>query len=137
MYVGEGPDPPPIHIGNDTIEFVSSFTYLGSTITNNGDLKPEIDRRRTLAAVVMRAFWNPLWRHKSISRKTKLRIYNVSVLSILLYGAETWPLTTTLAYRIDGFDSRSLRSIEGIKWYEHVPNIELRKRTEQPPVSSL
>ncbi|KAJ8287175.1 hypothetical protein GJAV_G00048520 [Gymnothorax javanicus] len=48
MYVGDGPDPPPLYVGSDAVEFVSSFTYLGSTITDKGDLKPEIDSRRAL-----------------------------------------------------------------------------------------
>ena len=39
--------------------------------------------------------------------------------------------------RIDGFDSRSLRRIEGIHWTQHVTNDELRRRTQQPPASSL
>lgn len=83
----------------------------------------------------MKSLWQPLWRHRSISRKTKLRIYNTAILSILLYGAETWPLTKTLAARIDGFDSRSLRAIENIKWYDRISNEILRERTQQPPAS--
>ena len=41
MHIGDGPNPPPICIGDDTVEFVKSFVYLGALITNNGDLKPE------------------------------------------------------------------------------------------------
>ncbi|CAJ1076503.1 Hypp80 [Xyrichtys novacula] len=85
----------------------------------------------------MKTLWKPLWRHHSISRATKLRIYNTSVLSILLYGAETWPLNKTLAARIDGFDTRALRSIEGIKWPDRVSNITLRELTQQPSASQL
>lgn len=137
MYIGDGPSPPPLSSGSDEVEFVSSFIYLGSTITNNGDLKPEIDRRRALAAAAMQSLWRPLWRHHSVSHKTKLRIYNTAVLPILLYGAESWPLNKTLAKRIDGFDSRALRTIMNISWHLHVTNADLRKRTLQPPASRL
>ncbi len=136
MHIG-GEAPPPLHIDGEEVEFVSSFTYLGSTVTNNGNLTPEINRRRSLAASVMKSLWKPLWRHQSISRNTKLRIYNSSVLSVLLYGAETWPLTKTLAARINGFDTRALRTIEGIKWHHRVSNSILRERTQQPPASRL
>ncbi|KAL1273454.1 hypothetical protein QQF64_029316 [Cirrhinus molitorella] len=71
------------------------------------------------------------------SRKTKLRIYNSAVLSILLYGSETWPLNKTLAARIDGFDSRALRTIENIRWPQRVSNEALRARTRQPRASGL
>ena len=136
MLIG-GATPPPLLISGEEVEFVTSFTYLGSIITNNGNITTEINRRRALAASAMKTLWKPLWRHQSITRETKLRIYNTSVLSILLYGAETWPLNKTLAARIDGFDSRALRTIEGIKWHEKVSNIKLRERTKQPPASQL
>ena len=132
-----GTAPPPLHINGEEVEFVTSFTYLGSVITNNGSILPEINRRRALAASAMKTLWKPLWRHHSITRETKLRIYNTSVLSILLYGAETWPLNKTLAARVDGFDTRALRTIEGIKWQDRVSNIRLRERTQQTPASRL
>lgn len=98
MYVGDGPDPPPLRLDN-IIEPVKNFEYLGSIVTDNGDLKPEITRRRALAASALHS----LWRHQTISRKTKLRIYNSAVHSILLCGSETWLLNKTLAIRIDGY----------------------------------
>ena len=75
------------------MEFADSFVYLGSTVTNNNDLKPEIERRRALSSNVMQALRKPLRRQQSISRTTKMRVYNAAVLSVLLYGAETWQLT--------------------------------------------
>ena len=71
--------------------------YLGSTVTNNGELKPEIERRRALSSNVMQVLRKTLWRQQSISRTTKMRIYNAAVLSVLLYDAETCLLTGTLS----------------------------------------
>jgi len=114
MHVGEGLDPPSLNINGNVVEFVDSVVYLGSTVTNNGDLKPEIERRHTLWSNVMQVLRKPLWRQQSISHTTKMRIYNAAVLSVLLYGTETWLLTGTLSSRLDSFDSRALRSILGI-----------------------
>ncbi|XDV50755.1 hypothetical protein PO909_019770 [Leuciscus waleckii] len=137
MYVGDRPHPPSLRLGNNIVEPVKNFVYLGSIVTDNGDLKPEITRRRALAASALQSLWKPLWRHQTISRKTKLRIYNSAVLSILLYGSETWPLNKTLAARLDGFDSRALRTIENIRWPQRVSNQVLRARTCQPRASCL
>ena len=134
MHVGEGHHPPSIEINNQTVEFVSSFVYLGSTVTSTGDVDTEVRRRRGLASGVMRALWKPLWCQRSISRRTKLRIYNAAVLPVLLYGAETWPLSKSLAQCLLGFESKALRTIEGISWREHITNEEIRSRTCQPPV---
>ncbi|KAI8486243.1 hypothetical protein Bbelb_359590 [Branchiostoma belcheri] len=137
MHIGDGPDPAPFSFNNITVNFVSTFNYLGSTVSRTGDLKPEIDRRRGLAAAAMQALWRPLWKHRHISLGTKLRVYNAAVVSILLYGAETWPLSNTLAARLDGFDSRCLRRILGVRWFDHLPGTELRQRTQQPPASRV
>ena len=62
MHIGDSPDPPPpLCVGTDEVEFVSSFTYLGSIITHTGDLRPEIDLREGLAAGVMNTLLRPLW----------------------------------------------------------------------------
>ena len=116
---------------------MDTFIYLGSTLSKTGDLPPEIDRRRGIAGDAMKKLWRPLWKHRHIARATKMRIYNALITSILLYGAETWPLNFTLASRLDGFDSRALRRIEGIHWTDHVTNEELRARTRQPLASTL
>ncbi|KAG7503735.1 hypothetical protein JOB18_043998 [Solea senegalensis] len=137
MYVGDRPDPPPLRLGNNIVEPVESFVYLGSIVTDYGDLKPEIIRRRALAASALQSLWKPLWRHQTISGKTKLRIYNSAILSILLYGSETWPLHKSLASRLDGFDSRALRTIENIRWPQRVSNEALRAHTRQPRASCL
>ena len=98
---------------------------------------PEVNRRRGIATGVMSSLHKPLWSQRSISRRTKLRIYNAAVLSVLLYGSETWPLTQMLTSRLNGFDSRALRRIEGIRWWQHITNYELREQTHQPPVSAI
>lgn len=135
MHVGEGQHHPPnIEINNQSVQFVSSFVYLGSTVTSTGDIDTEVRRRCGLASGVMRALWKPLWCQRSISRRTKLRIYNAAVLPVLLYGAETWPLSKSLAQRLLGFESKALRQIEGVSWREHITNEDIRLRTSQPPV---
>lgn len=60
LYISNGPDPPPMQIGSDIVEPVKNFVYQGSMMTDNGDLKPEIDRRRALAASALQSLWKPL-----------------------------------------------------------------------------
>ena len=53
MHVADDQTPPTIETNNDSVEVVSSFVYLGSTLTRTGDVSLEINRRRGLAAGVM------------------------------------------------------------------------------------
>ena len=76
----------------------------------------------------------PLWRHSSISLETKLRVYQASVLSVLLYGSECWPIFTSLCSRLSEFDMRAQRTITNTKWFEYKTNIEVRTLTNRQPI---
>ena len=134
MAVSESTPPASITINNNTIEIVKDFIYLGSKVNTNGDLRQETLRRRALANDILRRLWKPLWRHRNISDRTKMRIYNACVLSVLLYGSETWPLSATHAKELAGFDNRAQRRVLGIRWQDRITNEEVRRRSLQPPL---
>ena len=118
----------------NTSLFLDKFTYLGSIITNTDDLQPDINRRIGLATGVMRSLSQPLWRHSSISLETKLRVYHASVLSVLLYGSECWPISTSLCSRLSAFDIQAQRTITNTKWFEYKSNMEVRTLTDRQPI---
>ena len=61
MYIGDGLDPPSIGIDDTEVEFIASYTYFGSTITNMGILQDKINGRRDLAVAAMNFLWRLLW----------------------------------------------------------------------------
>ena len=134
MKFGGAPSPPSLHICKNDVEFVDKFTYLGSIITNMGDLQPDINRRIGLATGIMRSLRQPLWRHSSISLETMLRVYQASVLSVLLYGSECWPISTSLCSRLSAFDKQAQRTITNTKWFEYKTNTEVRTLTHRQPI---
>ena len=73
-----------------SIEVVQDFTYLGSIISSNGSLLPELQARLSKASSVMGRLNRHLWQKPKISHTTKLWIFNALVGSVMLYGAETW-----------------------------------------------
>ena len=73
----------------------------------------------------------------SISLVTKLRLYNVYILPVLLYGSDTWSVTEAMRQRLDAFDQWCLRRILRVSYTAHVTNVSVRSQTDQPPVSSL
>ena len=137
MVVSEFPPPSSVMVEDQVVEIVKDFIYLGSKINYKGDISTEISRRKGLASSTLRKLWQPLWRHRNISTRTKMRIYNACVLSILLYGSETWPLSATLAKRLAGFDHRAQRRVLNIHWREHITNVEVRHRSNQPPIQRV
>lgn len=65
------------------------------------------------------------------------RLYNACILSIFLYGSETWSLTVTEERKIDALDQWCLRRIYNIKWNDFVTNEEVSRRTKQLPLTSI
>jgi len=122
-------------LGHD-VEVVDSFVYLGSCIDIAGGSETDISRRIEMTRTCMKALDRNLWR-SSISLRTKIRLYNVYILPILLYGADTWSMTSTSSRRIDAFDQWCLRHILRIPYTAHVTNDEVRRRTCQPPATHL
>jgi len=68
---------------------------------------------------------------------TKVRLYQTYVLPVLMYGSEAWTITKDLAWRLDAFDTWSLRKILLIPYTRHVINASVRKTTSCHPVSSI
>jgi hypothetical protein len=78
----------------------------------------------------------PLWKNKNISRKTKIRIVNSIVKSVLLSGCETWKVTTQITNKLQVFVNICLQRILRIKWPEVVCNMELWDAAGEKPVAS-
>ena len=125
----------PMNIDGELVEFVPSFTYLGSIISADGSIEAEITSRIGKAAGAMKRLYNALWKRRCISRQTKPRMYRALVSSVLLYGSETWNLNIRDYNRLNAFDMSCLRRLENVKWYQHVRNITIRQQTKKRPVS--
>ena len=124
-----------IKLDGEAIDEVEDFTYLGSYISKDGgfnrDILARIGKARTAFAIL-----RPVWRSKVISRKTKLRIFNTIVKSVLLHGSETWRATNETSRKLQSFVNRCLMSIMGIHWPEVIRNEELWKRAEEERIDT-
>ena len=55
-----------------------------------------------------------MFRSRSESKKTNVHVFRVMVMSVLLYGAETWAVTQQDLKRLHGFQMKCLRDIIGV-----------------------
>ena len=127
---------PPITVDGEDLEDVSSFVYLGTMVTDQGGGREDLEcrvRKATSAFGRLRK----VWRSKSMKEGLKIKIYNSNVLSVLLYGCETWRLNSGDAKRLRTFHHRCLRRIFKIPWYLRITNQEVLGRADQPDVLEL
>jgi hypothetical protein len=118
----------PLRLGEDTIETVDKFKYLGSLILPNGQAKDEVKARIDNARKAFLQLKNALWRRTEISLRTKVRVYQAAIRPVLLYGCETWPLRKEDIRRLEVFDHWCLRIILKIGWRDRLSNQTVRQR---------
>ena len=127
---------PKITIKSQPVKTISSFTYLGSIINDSGHVTDEVKTR------IGKASWafgkiEHLMKAKNISLKTKLSLYNATVISVLLYGSETWQLYAADKKRLNAFHQRCLRRILKVSYRDHITNVEILKRTGQREIGDV
>jgi len=128
-------EPASLRVCGHDVQCVETFIYLGSLIHSSCSSEAEIRRRSAMTRTAMQSLDRQIWRSR-ISTPTKLHLYNVYILPIMLYGSECWTVTKADAQRIDATDQWCLRRILDIRWNDFVRNEEVRRLTEQPPLSS-
>ena len=124
----------PVKLGEQDIEDVTEFTYLGAKVTKDGNTEAEIKTRINKARGAFAALKN-IWKTKMISKKTKIRIFKSNVLSVLLYAAESWKVTKGISHMLEVFQNKCLRRILHIFWPNTITNAELHDRTGMLPIS--
>jgi hypothetical protein len=105
---------PPIYVGNDQVRFAASTVYLGSCHFSHGGSDEEVSRRISLAKGAFASIWR-IWSCQSISTKHKLAIYECYVVSILLYGCESWLVNNNSRSKLRGFNARCCAAIAGCR----------------------
>ena len=129
------PQSPSVPLGNEgTIKVVDHFKYLGAYCSADGTNTKELNCRIGKAAGAFKEL-NTIWKDRYISLPTKMQIYRACVLSTLLYGAECWTLKPTDEGRLDAFDMRCQRKILKIRWSQHIRNLDIRIKTNQPQLT--
>lgn len=125
----------PLTINGAQLEEVTIFNYLGSVVATKGGVEKDIENRLRLARVAF-AKLKKIWRSPILARNTKIRIFNSCVISILLYGSETWCTRKFTSNRLQVFANRCLRTICKIHWPNVISNNELWELTSHIPIQT-
>ena len=126
-----------IMVDGNKLNSVLEFTYLGSTISSNGCMVDEIQRRMAKASASIGRLRQRLWNNHHVSMRVKGKIYRAIVLSTLLFGAEAWTVYRRQVKRLHAFMMRHLRSIMRITWMDKVTNKEILERTGLPSMDDF
>jgi len=110
-----------VYVRGEQLEHVSEFKYLGATLTENGTSEIEVKHRVGMATSAL-ARLESIWKMRSISMKTKIKLLNSMVKSILMYGCESWTITDKIWKKVEAFEMKCYRRLLGITWRERQTN---------------
>jgi hypothetical protein len=120
-----------IQLNGQDIEWVDNFKYLGSMMLSSAT---DIKVRKGQA---WKAFWKMknIWKSTTIPIKLKMIIFKASCHSILLYGCESWIITSKLECALNSFATSCYRVMLGIKRTDKIQNNTIYETTKQEPLT--
>ena len=118
-----------ISVGVVELNQVENFTYLGGVISQDARCEQDIRRRINLTTGVASSL-HTVWNERDISLKTKVRVYETLVLSVLLYNAETWTMKAADDSRVRAFEMSVLRRICGVSLRDKWRNSDIKAHLE-------
>ena len=121
-------------VDGNKLNSVMEFTYLGSTISSDGCIDDEIQRRMAKASASFGRLRQRLWNNHHVSMRVKGKIYRAIVLSTLLYGAEAWTVYRRQVKKLHAFMMRHLRSIMRITWMGNLSDEQGNTRTDRAAI---
>ena len=104
-------------VGNK-LNSVLEFIYLGSTISSNGCIDDEIQRRMVKASASFGRLRQRPWNSHRMSMRVKSNIYRANVLSTLVYGAEACTLYRRHVKKLHAFMMRPTSA------FDHEDNLD-------------
>jgi hypothetical protein len=123
-----------IMIENQELNDVDKYTYLGANVNKLGGGAEDIGnriRKAMTSFVKLKQIWNS----NIYSLKTKLKLFNSLVKSVLLYGCEAWKVNEGDNRKLDIFQFKCLRKILRIRWPYIISNDDIIIRTKVKKIS--
>ena len=97
---------------DSTFESVEEFKCLGTALTNQNSIPEEIKSRLRSGNACYHSVQNIL-SSRLLSKNLKIKVYRTIILSVVLYGCETWSLTLREERKLRVFENKVLRRIFG------------------------
>jgi len=97
----------------------------------------EINTRINNANRAWGSLQSTIFRRRDITITTKLEVYRISILPVLLYGSEAWTINKNQLNSLEVFHRKKLRKIINKTLFDHVSNKDLHILTNIPTIACI
>ena len=126
-----------VRIGDQKLEQVDEMKYLGVVISADGRMENEVEARIGNATRMIGGLSEVVLKRIELSKNTKLKVVNTTMIPKLMYGCEAWSLSKKLQSRVQATQMRVMRRIEGVNKIDRVRNEVIRERLGQEGILDL
>ena len=105
---------------------MTDFIFLGSKTTVDGDYSYEIKRCLLLRRKAMTNL-DSILKSRDITLPTKVRLVKAMVLTVVMYGCESWPIKKAQHQKIDAFKLWCWRRLLRVPWTARRSNQSILK----------
>lgn len=118
-----------IEMGQEVIEYVDEYIYLGQLISIKDQYTKEIDRR---ISNTWKRYWSlkEIVKNETVPMSVKSKLYNTCILPCLTYGCQTWPVTSKNNQKLLVCQRNMERSMLNIRLSDRWTTSKIRKRTK-------
>ncbi|XP_063542355.1 uncharacterized protein LOC134750982 [Cydia strobilella] len=116
-----------ILIGQERVEQVKEFVYLGTLFTRNGKHDKDIERRVSAGNRVNGAL-NAFMSSQKVSQKARLAVHRGVLVPTLMYGSESWVWQKRHQSQVNAVEMRALRSVCGVRLQDRIRNSVIREK---------
>jgi hypothetical protein len=133
----KNPIPPtPIVIGEQTIDVVEFYKYLGTILTHDGSYTRNITHRIIQARQTFERLALILT-SKRLTRQTRYVLYRASVLACLLHNSQVWTPSKPDLQKLEGFQHECLLRMDSHSRRAHLTKDEMRERFDAKTITDL
>ena len=115
-----------VAVDGNIIDKVDRYVYIGKTVTQAGDLLPEIKRRIALGWVAFSKVAN-IMKSRKASMNIKRKVHKEYVLPVMVYGSETWALKKAHMELLSVEQRKMERNMLGITLRDHTRGYDIRQ----------
>ena len=109
--------PEVFYVNGEALERVKKFKYLGSVETENARMDEEILVREQKMITAYNRYNKSFFR-SALSRKIKVKVFNMVIVTNGLYGCQTWNATQNHIKKLEGVYFTLVRRLLNFKKYE-------------------
>ena len=128
---------PCITVNRKTLKAAADFLYLGSLVSTAVIIDSEADKHITKASSTFRCLRASMLDRRGIKLKTRLKVYEATILPTLFYACETWTKYERHARKLNWFHISCFRKLLKLNWKDRVPDIDILEQAGMTSVCML